>query len=79
MYCCGGKVTFSGIPVYSDLTAIEITGPQTHDYYDNITLTPLAGAIPEPSTWAMTLIGFAGLGFAAYCRAKKSHATFAAA
>ena len=23
-----------------------------------------AGAVPEPSTWAMLLIGFAGLGFA---------------
>lgn len=27
-----------------------------------------AGAVPEPSTWAMLLIGFAGLGFATYCR-----------
>lgn len=27
-------------------------------------------AVPEPSTWAMMLIGFAGLGFAAYRRVK---------
>jgi hypothetical protein len=27
-------------------------------------------AVPEPSTWAMMLIGFAGLGFAGYRRAK---------
>jgi hypothetical protein len=26
----------------------------------------LAGAVPEPSTWAMLLIGFAGIGFTAY-------------
>jgi hypothetical protein len=26
----------------------------------------LPTAIPEPSTWAMTLVGFAGLGFAGY-------------
>jgi hypothetical protein len=26
------------------------------------------GSVPEPSTWAMMLIGFAGLGFAAYRR-----------
>jgi hypothetical protein len=24
----------------------------------------IGGAVPEPSTWAMTLVGFAGLGFA---------------
>jgi hypothetical protein len=28
------------------------------------------GAVPEPSTWAMMLLGFAGLGFAGYCRGK---------
>lgn len=32
---------------------------------DGFTLR-LAGAVPEPSTWAMLLIGFAGLGFMAY-------------
>ena len=29
----------------------------------------LAGGVPEPSTWAMALIGFAGLGYAGYRRA----------
>jgi hypothetical protein len=29
---------------------------------------PAPGAIPEPSTWAMMLIGFAGLGYAAWQR-----------
>ena len=28
--------------------------------------------IPEPSTWAMMLLGFAGLGFAGYRRARKA-------
>lgn len=28
------------------------------------------GAVPEPSTWAMLLLGFAGLGFAGYRKAK---------
>ena len=29
-----------------------------------------SGAIPEPSTWAMMLLGFAGLGFAGYRRTR---------
>jgi hypothetical protein len=28
--------------------------------------------VPEPSTWAMMLLGFAGLGFAGYRHAKKA-------
>jgi hypothetical protein len=34
------------------------------------TLDIAAGAVPEPSTWAMILLGFAGLGFAGYRRGK---------
>jgi hypothetical protein len=34
------------------------------------------GGVPEPSTWAMMLIGFAGLGFAGY-RARKPSAALA--
>ena len=39
--------------------------------------SPVADAVPEPSTWVMTLLGFAGLGFARYCRARTGHATLA--
>jgi hypothetical protein len=37
------------------------------------------GGVPEPSTWAMMLLGLAGLGFAGYRRTKKSATAFAAA
>ena len=37
----------------------------------------IAAAVPEPSTWAMMLLGFCGLGFMAYCR-KSSPASTAA-
>ena len=30
------------------------------------------GAVPEPSTWAMMLLGFAGLGFIGYRRARRA-------
>jgi hypothetical protein len=32
---------------------------------------PPTSAVPEPSTWAMMLLGFAGLGFMAYRRNSK--------
>lgn len=42
---------------------------------DNLTLAnntvTLTDAVPEPSTWAMLLLGFAGLGFMAYRRKAK--------
>jgi hypothetical protein len=41
--------------------------------FDNVTISGslVSGAVPEPSTWAMMLIGFAGLGFMAYRKTKK--------
>jgi hypothetical protein len=36
---------------------------------ENVTPTP---GVPEPSTWAMLLLGFAGLGFAGYRASRKS-------
>jgi hypothetical protein len=33
-----------------------------------ITLADTVAAVPEPSTWAMMLLGFCGLGFVAYRR-----------
>jgi hypothetical protein len=39
-----------------------LSGFVTYDY------TPVAPAVPEPSTWAMLMIGFAGLGYAAVRR-----------
>jgi hypothetical protein len=37
--------------------------------------TAMASAVPEPSTWAMLLIGFAGIGFASYHRSAARLAT----
>jgi PEP-CTERM motif len=36
-------------------------------YVDNVSL----GVVPEPSTWAMMMLGFAGLGFAGYRKTKR--------
>ena len=40
----------------------------------NVSLTP---TVPEASTWVMMLTGFAGLGFAAFRRARKTAPTIA--
>ena len=39
--------------------------------------TLISGVVPEPSTWAMMLLGFAGLGLAG-CRKVKQAAVFSA-
>ena len=36
------------------------------------TTTGFAPAVPEPSTWAMMLVGFAGLGYAGYRKARQA-------
>jgi hypothetical protein len=38
-----------------------------------------ASVIPEPSTWAMMLLGFAGLGFLCYRKARTAQTAFSAA
>jgi hypothetical protein len=45
-----------------------------HSIRGSILVTP---AVPEPSTWAMMLLGFAGIGFIAYRRKSKPALTAA--
>jgi hypothetical protein len=42
--------------------------------FDGVTVggRAVTGAVPEPSTWAMLLLGFAGIGFMGYRRKSKS-------
>jgi hypothetical protein len=50
------------------LTAIGDTGIA---YAMGLTYEGVAGGVPEPSTWAMMILGFAGIGFMAYRRESK--------
>jgi hypothetical protein len=45
----------------------------------NVEFTSASSGVPEPSTWAMMVLGFAGLGFAGYRKAKTGPAAFASA
>jgi len=38
----------------------------------SVTVTPVTGGVPEPSTWAMMLAGFAGLGLLGYRKTVKA-------
>ena len=55
----GGQILAQAAPYYGgpvETFSMSITGPT------------LASAVPEPSTWAMMILGFCGLGFMAYRR-----------
>jgi hypothetical protein len=48
-------------------------GTSAEDIYANLatlTVSDHVAAVPEPATWAMMLLGFAGVGFAAYRKRK---------
>ena len=38
---------------------------------ETATVSILSGGVPEPSTWAMMILGFSGLGFMSYRRKNK--------
>jgi hypothetical protein len=53
---------------------VDLSSANVHneDLGSSFTFTLVSGAIPEPSTWAMILLGFAGIGFAGYRKAKQA-------
>ena len=61
--------------IWLDGGEVFLSGPLTSVQY---TIPSGAGGVPEPSTWAMMLLGFAGLGFAGYRRVKAGRATLGA-
>ncbi len=79
-FIVGGLPVFNPTNVYSFNLNTGLSVPtQLHFglidqiYTDNsgkftIEVTQLASAVPEPSTWAMMLLGFVGVGFMAYRR-----------
>lgn len=45
----------------------------------NLDISPVVAAVPEPSTWAMMILGFAGVGYMTYRRRKQGVAAVSAA
>lgn len=54
---------------YADSVAQFGPGSQIANHSDQLQFT--LSAVPEPSTWAMMILGFAGVGFMAYRRKEK--------
>jgi hypothetical protein len=65
----GNLSTFSALSTNGDTTDTGGNGIDVLTYaQDGV---PIAGGVPEPSTWAMMILGFAGIGFMAYRRKSK--------
>jgi PEP-CTERM motif len=60
-------VTFSGTA-----ESVDFSGTAAEIGFSAVTLGSATPVIPEPSTWTMMVVGFAGLGFAGY-RAKRKN------
>jgi hypothetical protein len=71
----GGGVLSAGQSYTFDLLFDDrIVADNTEQFYDTHTFgsfSTAAGAVPEPSTWAMMLIGFGSLGFAVARRGRR--------
>jgi PEP-CTERM motif len=46
--------------------------PGADDVGSSFTFVQVSGAVPEPSTWALMLLGFAGLGYAGYRKVRQA-------
>jgi hypothetical protein len=53
-------------------SVISFSSAQPWIFLSEAEFSGIAGAVPEPSTWAMMLLGFAGIGFMAYRRRKSA-------
>ena len=53
---------------FSFWPALDSSGAIPEFAPDNATFTASVAAVPEPSTWAMMILGFFGIGFMAYRR-----------
>lgn len=74
----GGSFTnFAGLAGTFDRLTFDATNGGGGFQLDNVNLRAVQGAVPEPATWAMMLLGFGAVGYSMRRsrRAKISHAT----
>ena len=64
----GGGLSFAGWASGSGVESVSIYNPYSNEWDVSAANIYVSSGVPEPSTWALMLIGFAGLGFAGYRR-----------
>jgi fibronectin-binding autotransporter adhesin len=70
-----GYIQFTGLDPF---TSVTFSSPVQNAFeVDNISAGFIAPGVPEPSTWAMMILGFMGVGFLAYRRKGRSTFRFA--
>jgi hypothetical protein len=69
---------FLGFVSTTPFNTISLTVPEAASWVVEDVTSGTATAVPEPSTWAMMLISFAGLGFAGYRSGRRRWAAIAA-
>jgi hypothetical protein len=70
IYWLDGRWIYQANPDLTDITPFHFD--PTFLRPTDLAIEDLPTAVPEPSTWAMMLIGFAGLGFAGYRASRKA-------
>jgi hypothetical protein len=71
------QYSYSGLLATANSTVLQVHGRQDLGsiLFDDFSVDPtITAAVPEPSTWAMMILGFAGVGFMAYRRRNRSAA-----
>lgn len=73
-----GGAEYFGFTNTESFTQLTITRPANqngNDYYGLDAFTINIAPVPEPATWAMMFLGFAGVGFVAYRRSRRESAS----
>ena len=65
-----GYVLITALPLFDRVVAASTSNSFEFDNVVAGGATQFSAAVPEPSTWAMLLVGFAGLGYAGFRRSK---------
>jgi hypothetical protein len=68
------QFTFVFAGTGSDTLSIGNRNDPSFSFIDNVSVTSVAGAVPEPSTWALFLLGFVGVGVAAFRKRRRTGA-----